>query len=220
MTDQSLTIDIYSDVVCPWCYIGKRRLERALASVEGEFRTIWRPFQLNPTIPRDGVDRDTYLTAKFGSLEAFGRLEDQMMAAGAGEGIQFGFGQMRRTPNTFAAHRLIWHAERQGRQDAVVEALFHAYFVEAQDIGEVATLTRIAAEAGLARSETERFLASGEGIEDVKTDESAGYKLGIRGVPYFVLNGTYALSGAQPPERFVAAFRKVQSDQVTRKAGV
>ena len=213
-------IDVYSDVVCPWCYIGKRRLEQALASVGGEIRVTWRPFQLNPTMPLDGVDRTTYLKAKFGSVEAFGQLEEQMVAAGVGEGIRFSFDKMQRTPNTFAAHRLIWHAERHGKQDAVVEALFRAYFVEAQDIGNVETLVRVAAQAGLERSATENVLASDEGVAEVKGEEAAGHKLGIRGVPHFVLNGAYAISGAQPPDRIVAALKKVETDHAKRKAGV
>jgi predicted DsbA family dithiol-disulfide isomerase len=210
MTDRGLTIEIYSDVVCPWCYIGKRRLEQALASVGGEVCVTWRPFQLNPTMPLDGVDRTTYLEAKFGSLEAFDRLKEQVLAAGVGEGIRFAFEKMQRTPNTFAAHRLVWHAERHGKQDAVVEALFRAYFVEAQDIGNVEALAQVAAQAGLERSETENFLKSDEGVADVKAEEAAGHKLGIRGVPYFVLNQAYGISGAQPVDAFVSAIEKVR----------
>ena len=219
MTDRGLTIEIYSDVVCPWCYIGKRRLEQALASVGGEMRVTWRPFQLNPTMPLGGVDRTTYLEAKFGSLEVFGRLEEQVIAAGAGEGIRFAFEKMQRTPNTFAAHRLIWHAERHGKQDAVVEALFRAYFVEAQDIGNVGTLSQVAAQAGLERSETENFLKSDEGVVDVKAEEATGHKLGIRGVPYFVLNGSISISGAQPPDIFVSALRQAGDTVMERKEG-
>ena len=110
MTDRGLTIEIYSDIVCPWCYVGKRRLERALTSVGGDVHVTWRPFQLNPTMPLDGMDRTTYLKAKFGSLEAFGRMEEQLLAAGAEEQIPFAFEKIQRTPNTFAAHRLVWYA--------------------------------------------------------------------------------------------------------------
>lgn len=212
-------IEIYSDVVCPWCYVGKRRLERALASFGGEVRTTWRPFQLNPTMPLDGMDRKTYLEAKFGSLDAFERLEGQVIAAGTEERIPFSFEQIRRTPNTFAAHRLIWHAERRGKQDAVVEALFRAYFVEGRDIGNVETLAQVAAQAGLERAETEAFLSSDDGVADVRAEETAGHRLGIRGVPYFVMNGAYAISGAHPSETFVSALKRIEADRAVRKAG-
>ncbi len=109
-----MQIDIYSDIVCPWCYVGKRRLERALTSVGGAVHVTWRPFQLNPTMPIGGMDRTTYLKAKFGSLEALGRMEEQLLAAGAEEGIPFAFEKIQRTPNTFAAHRLVWYAAQQG----------------------------------------------------------------------------------------------------------
>ena len=153
-----MQIDIYSDIVCPWCYVGKRRLERALTSVGSDVHVTWRPFQLNPTMPLDGMDRATYLKAKFGSLEAFGRMEEQLLAAGEEERIPFAFEKIQRTPNTFAAHRLVWYAEQQGKQDEMVEALFRGYFLEGKHIGDVKTLTHVAAEAGLDRTETESFL--------------------------------------------------------------
>ncbi len=142
MTDRGLTIEIYSDVVCPWCYIGKRRLERALDQLNGaaQARITWRPFQLNPTMPKEGMDRTTYLESKFGSLDAFRQLEEHVLAAGAAERIPFAFEKVARTPNTFMAHRLMWYAEQQGRQDAVVESLFRGYFVEGADIGIPSTL--------------------------------------------------------------------------------
>ena len=214
-----ICVDVYSDVVCPWCYVGKRRLEWALPSVESDVRIAWRPFQLNPTMPLDGMDRKTYLEAKFGSLESFGRMEERLIAAGAEERIPFAFGKILRTPNTFAAHRLIWHAERRGRQDVMVEALFHAYFVEGQDIGDVVTLTQVASRAGLGRGEAESFLMSDAGVDGVKTEEAAGHRMGIRAVPHFVLNGKYAISGAQPSDGFVAALRNAEAGYAVRKAG-
>jgi predicted DsbA family dithiol-disulfide isomerase len=201
-------IDIYSDIVCPWCYVGKRRLERALMSVGLDVHVTWRPFQLNPTMPLDGMDRATYLTAKFGSLENFERMEEQLLAAGADEQIPFAFEKIQRTPNTFAAHRLVWYAAQQGKQDQVVEALFCGYFLEGKNIGDVKTLTHVAAEAGLDRTETEEFLESEKGVVEVKAEETVGRRLGIRGVPYFVFNGNIAISGAQPPDIFVSAFQK------------
>jgi predicted DsbA family dithiol-disulfide isomerase len=212
MTDRGLTIDIYSDIVCPWCYVGKRRLERALAQLNGgaHARITWRPFQLNPTMPSDGMDRAAYLKAKFGSLENLGRMEEQLLAAGVEERIPFAFEKIQRTPNTFAAHRLVWYTEQQGKQDAMVEALFHAYFLEGKNIGDVTTLTHVADEAGLDRTETETFLASDKGVVEVKAEEADGRRLGIRGVPYFVFNGSISISGAQPPDIIVSAIRQAE----------
>src|ERR1700704_2966728 len=132
-----LAIDIVSDVICPWCFIGKRRFEKALRqapqTIQAEVH--WRPFELNPDMPAEGTDRKLYRTRKFGSWQRSQALDAQLAEAGAGEGILFAFDRMERTPNTFEAHRLIWLAGRQGVQDAVVEALFQAYFINAQDLG-------------------------------------------------------------------------------------
>jgi predicted DsbA family dithiol-disulfide isomerase len=206
----NISIEIYSDVICPWCYVGKRRLERALGQLRdrAQAQIDWRPFQLNPTMPLDGMDRTAYLKAKFGSLENFGRMKEQLLAAGEEEEIPFAFDKIQRTPNTFAAHRLVWYAAQRGKQDQVVEALFCAYFLEGKNIGDVKTLVRVAGEAGLDRTETEEFLASDKGAVEVKTEEAVGRRLGISGVPYFVFNGRIAISGAQPPEIFVSALQQ------------
>jgi predicted DsbA family dithiol-disulfide isomerase len=221
MNRQVCTIEIYSDVICPWCYVGKRRLERALSQVTDAMtpRIIWRPFQLNPTMPKSGMVRKTYLEAKFGSLAVFSQMEEQLLAAGAEEQIGFAFQKIERTPNTVNAHRLIWYAEQQGCQDAVVESLFQGYFIEGADIGSVQVLSRLAGGAGLEIASVESFFQTDEGTNEVKHDEAVGRALGIRGVPYFVLNGAYAISGAQPPDLFVAALKKVEADQLVRKAG-
>lgn len=212
MTDQALRIEVYSDVVCPWCYIGKRRLERALGQLNGAApaRITWRPYQLNPTMPKDGMDRTTYLEAKFGSLDAFRQMEEHVLAAGAAERIPFAFEKVARTPNTFLAHRLMWHAEQQGRQDAVVESLFRGYFTEGADIGSVPVLGQLAGRAGLDAAAVESFLQHEEGAAEVKAEEATGHRLGIRGVPYFVLNGSISISGAQPPDIFVSAIRQAE----------
>jgi predicted DsbA family dithiol-disulfide isomerase len=212
MTDCGLAVEVYSDIVCPWCYVGKRRLERALAQLDGAVRAriTWRPFQLNPTMLSDGMDRTAYLKAKFGSLEAFGQMEEQLLAAGEAEQIPFAFEKIQRTPNTFAAHRLVWHAAQQGKQDEMMETLFRAYFLEGKNIGDLKTLTHVAAEAGLDRTEIEEFLTSEKGVVEVKAEEAVGRRLGIRGVPYFVLNGSVSISGAQPPDIFVTALRKAE----------
>ncbi|MEO6307828.1 MAG: DsbA family oxidoreductase [Nitrospiraceae bacterium] len=212
-----MQIDIYSDIVCPWCYVGKRRIERALTSVGSDVHVTWRPFQLNPTMSLDGMDRSAYLKAKFGSLEAFGRMEEQLLAAGVDEQISFAFEKIQRTPNTFAAHRLVWYAAQQGKQDDVVEGLFRGYFLEGKNIGDLKTLTHVAAEAGLDGTEVETFLASEKGVFEVKEEEAGGRRLGISGVPYFVLNGRVAISGAQPPDIFVSAIQQARKTVVESK---
>jgi predicted DsbA family dithiol-disulfide isomerase len=220
MSERALSIDIYSDVICPWCYVGKRRLERALQLWEtASVRVCWRPFQLNPTMPRHGMDRREYLEAKFGGSAAARTIYDQVSAAGAAEGIQFAFERMTRTPNTFAAHRLIWWAGQQGKQGEMVERLFQRYFLEGGDIGDLDSLSQAAAEVGVDRAIAETFLAGEEGVEEVRREEAAGHRLGIRGVPYFVINGTSALSGAQPPEQLVEAFRESAAVSAVGKAG-
>ncbi len=204
-----MQIDFIADVVCPWCYVGKRRLERALSDSKDLVQPAitWRPFQLNPTMPNEGLERRAYLEAKFGSLDAFRQMEEQVLAAGAQEGIQFAFDQIARTPNTFLAHRLIWYAGQQGCQNAMVDSLFKGYFEEGADIGLPIVLAQLAERAGL---KAESFLSGQNGTAEVKVEESAGHRLDIRSVPYFLLNGTYALSGAQPSGRFVEALKQVE----------
>ena len=203
-------VEIYSDIVCPWCFIGKRRLEQAIetAGYANRVHVAWRPFQLNPTMPKSGMDRRTYLDAKFGGAEARRAIEERVAKAGEADGIVFAFDRIERTPNTFEAHRLMWRAQHHKKQDDLAEALFHTYFSEGRDIGDGQTLVDIAAEIGLDRDEVRQFLASDQGVEEVRTEEAAGHRLGIRGVPYFMLNGTYAISGAQPPDIFVSALQK------------
>lgn len=218
MNEHAVTIEIYSDVVCPWCYVGKRRLERALSELKDRVspKIVWQPFQLNPTMPKQGMDRRVYLETKFGSLAVFDEMEQPLLEAGRAEQIPFTFHKIAKTPNTFLAHRLIWYAGQQDRQDAVVEELFKGYFEEGLDIGSVPVLAHLSEQAGL---KADPFLDGEQGAVEVKAEESAGHRLGIRGVPYFMLNGAYALSGAQPPERFVAVLKQIEADQAVRKVG-
>jgi predicted DsbA family dithiol-disulfide isomerase len=213
-----LQLDIYSDVICPWCYVGKRRLERALAQVRESVTALvtWRPFQLNPTMPNEGMDRTVYLKAKFGSLDAFREMEEQVRKAGDAERVSFRFEKITRTPNTFAAHRLIWYATQQGCQDEMVDRLFKGYFEEGADIGSIPTLARLAEQAGITAGS---FLRSDEGIAEVKAEEAEGHRLGIRGVPYFVLNQAHGISGAQPAEVLAAAMEQARVQQETGSAG-
>ena len=214
-----LRIEVYSDVVCPWCYIGKRRLERALARTsEVPARVIWRPFQLNPTMPPAGMERRSYLNAKFGSLDAFRAMEEQMLAAGAAEGIPFALERIARTPNTLAAHRLLWFAGQQGHQDAVMESLFRGYFVEGEDVGARPVLVRLAERAGLDPQVVNQALGTEQGEAEVRTEEATGHRMGIRGVPYFLFNNRYGFSGAQPVEVFTSAISRVRGHAATGQA--
>jgi predicted DsbA family dithiol-disulfide isomerase len=207
MSERAFSVEVYSDVICPWCYVGKRRFERAIQQVGNTVKThvAWRPFQLNPTMPKNGMDRTAYLTAKFGSLDAFKEMEQRLLETGSDEKISFAFEKILRTPNTFLAHRLIWYAGIHGRQDAVVDRLFKGYFEEGLDIGSMSILVELADRAGLKAGE---FLASEEGAAEVKAEESVGHTLGIRGVPYFVFGNRYEISGAQPVEVFVSVIEK------------
>lgn len=216
-----MQIEIYSDVVCPWCFIGKRRLEQALetAGYAQQAHIAWRPFQLNPTMPKEGMDRRIYLDAKFGGAEARRAVEERVAKAGEADGIVFAFNRIERTPNTFDPHRLIWFAQQHRKQDDLAEALFHAYFTEGRDIGNGQVLVEVASEAGLDGNEVREFLANGQGVGEVRAEEASGHRMGIRGVPYFVLNGRYTISGAQPPDMFVSALQKAEADRVERKAG-
>lgn len=208
-----IRIDIVSDAICPWCFIGKRRLERALASdAPGGIVVGWRPFQLNPDMPDEGMDRKDYLRMKFGS-DSGGERYKHVIAAGLEEGIPFDFAGMKRTPNTIKAHRLIRRAEAEGTQDATVEALFQAYFTRAVDIGDIGTLADVAASVGADRAAVRAYLESDEGDAEVRAEDAFARQIGIQGVPCFVVERKYAISGAQPPEAFAEVFARVRAEQ-------
>ena len=202
-----MKVEIVSDVICPWCYIGKRRFEKALALVQGELEVevAWRPFQLNPDMPRQGMPRAEYRKAKFGSAERGRQLDARVAAEGQGEGIAFAFDRMERTPNTLAAHQLIDLAQKQGRAAAVVDALFRAYFEEARDIGDEAVLRDIAARHGVAD------WPSAANEKEVAEAEESFRALGISAVPTFVLGRRLGVSGAHPAEALASALREAAS---------
>lgn len=196
-----MQIDIYSDTICPWCFIGKRRLERALEEKPQPRITFrWRAFQLNPTMPPGGMDRIQYLELKFGGKEGAAQVYDAVEAAGREEKIDFAFDRMQRTPNTVDSHRLIRFAEGKGKQEEMVETLFQRYFLRAEDIGDPAVLTAAAAEAGLDAEDAERFIAGEELRDEIVQEDEAARRAGVNGVPCFILAGRYGLPGAQPPE--------------------
>ena len=200
-----MEIDIFSDTICPWCFIGKRRLERALAERPQPNLTIhWRAFQLNPNMPAEGMDRRRYVEPKFGGPVNAQAVYDQVRAAGESEGIDFAFEAMTRTPNTIASHRLIRYAAgatgAANRQDAVVQALFDAYFLRGEDIGDLDVLTAAAETGGLDAASARAFLESDAEDAEVRDEDQAARRAGNSGVPCFIFNGRHTLAGAHPPE--------------------
>jgi predicted DsbA family dithiol-disulfide isomerase len=202
-----MLIEIVSDLVCPWCFIGQRRLERALRHDGAPApRLLWRAFQLNPDMPPDGVPRQAYLAAKFGGTFHAARIYEAIGEAGAAEGIRFAFDRIERTPNSLNAHRLKRHARRHRVEPDVTERLYRAYFEQARDIGLAGVLADIAAEAGLDRAEAVHYLASDQDRTAVLAEDAGARRRGINGVPCVVIDGKYALSGAQEPEFFLPLF--------------
>ena len=206
---EPIAIDVVSDVVCPWCFVGKRRLEAALER-EGGARVRWRPFQLDPTIPAEGLDRQAYMRAKFGDGARLADIHARLKALGAEAGIAFDFEAIRRSPNTLDAHRLIRFADEAGVADAVVEKLFVAYFEQGRDIGDREVLATIAREAGLDGEAVRARLASGEGAEEVGREIEAAQKLGVSGVPFFIFASKYAVSGAQSEDVLLEAMAEAR----------
>ena len=212
MTDQTVKLDIISDPICPWCYIGKTRLDEALANVpDHPFVIEWHPFQLNPDMPEGGMDRRAYLEAKFGGPEGaaqvYGRIEDTAKAAG----LAIDFEAIQRTPNTIDAHRLIHWSGLEGRQTATVTRLFKAYFENGEDIGDRAVLLDIADGVGLDRAMTERLFESDADIEDIRARDAHARERGVSGVPTFVLANTHVLPGAQPTELWSKVLDEIAS---------
>ncbi len=213
------TFKVVSDLICPWCYIGKRRLEAALRELpDGEEAAVsWHPFQLNPDMPEDGMVLREYCIRKFGSWEHCETLLAQISEAGRAVGIEFKFESQRVLPNTFDAHRVIWLAGLAGVQDAVVEALFRAYFCEGIDLRARSLLIEVAASGGLDADRVERFLESDEGVARVRSEESEIKKLGVSSVPLFIIQDHVAVSGAQPPETILKAFEEARELQRRRQ---
>ena len=196
-----MQIDVVSDTVCPWCFIGKRRLGRALAMrPDVPVEVFWRPYQLDPTIPREGVDRRAYLKAKFGDSPRTTAMGDAIRTEGTGEGIDFAFDRIAKSPNTLDSHRLIRWAGSAGVQDAVVERLFKAYFVEGRDIGDAAVLTDVAGEAGMDTALVSELLGNGSDLALVEREAGMANQMGISGVPTFIFDSKFMISGAREPE--------------------
>ncbi len=208
---QIIKIDVVSDVVCPWCYIGKRRLEKAMGQLKDryDFEVAYHPFELNPDMPKAGLNQKEYLTTKFGTEEKYLQIVNHVTSVAAGEGLKFDFGKQETSPNTMDAHRLIAYAKREGKQQAMKEALMSAYFEKGVNLTRTKNLVAAAVQLGMDAEAVESFLKSDELTAEVKMEEQLNSQRGISGVPFYIINNKYGVSGAQPPEVFVKAFAEI-----------
>ncbi len=208
-----MRIEIVSDVICPWCFIGKRRLEKAMAQrPDIEFEIGWRPFQLNPDMPREGADRKSYLEAKFGGPERAREIYARVSAEGAKESIAFNFEGIKRTPNTLAAHSVLRWALNAGVQNELKERLFNFYFIQGRDIGNHEVLADAAALEGMDGALVKQLLDEGRDTDVIQSEDMMARELGISGVPFFIFEGKYGVSGAQPAEALLQVIDKVALD--------
>ena len=210
-----IVIDVVSDVVCPWCYIGKRRLERALElrpEVAVEIR--WRPFFLNPWVPREGMSRDDYLETKFGSVEAYKTMAKRVAAAAAAEGLVYALDKIARQPNTIDCHRLILWAHERGDAAAMKQRLMQLYFAEGADLSDRAVLAEAARAGGLDPDQVRRDLASDKDVDLVTQEAERAAQAGIGGVPFFIFNNRLGVSGAQAPEVLAEALDRARAETV------
>jgi predicted DsbA family dithiol-disulfide isomerase len=209
------TIDVYSDVICPWCYLGKKRLETALAQWDGgPVEVRFQPYELNPSTPEEGVDHHEYLVSKFGDPKALEAAHESLESLGKEVGIHYRFDLIGKIPNTFQAHRVLWLAEKEGKAQPLHDAFFRAYFSEGKDLTQADTLIELAVSVGLDKNKVETFLKSDEGEGEVRKSEEKARALGVSGVPFFVFNNKFAVSGAQP----VAAFTQALAHMAKEKA--
>jgi predicted DsbA family dithiol-disulfide isomerase len=208
--EASLKIDVVSDIVCPWCFIGKRKLEVALAQLDKSEPALgievrWHPFQLNPDLPADGISRASYVERKFGGAERAAQVYARVTDAGEAVGIPFRFDRIERQPNTLDGHRLIAWAQRQRDATPLVERLFSAFFLEGRPMDDRDELARVAAESGWSREDALAMLDSRAMHEEVQSESREALDVGIQGVPFFIFNGSIAVSGAQDPARLLEA---------------
>jgi predicted DsbA family dithiol-disulfide isomerase len=208
--EASLKIDVVSDIVCPWCFIGKRKLEVALAELDNSEPALgvevrWHPFQLNPDLPADGISRASYVERKFGGAERAAQVYARVTDAGEAVGIPFRFDRIERQPNTLDGHRLIAWAQRQRDATPLVERLFSAFFLEGRPMDDRDELARVAAESGWSREDALAMLDSRAMHEEVQSESREALDVGIQGVPFFIFNGSIAVSGAQDPARLLEA---------------
>ncbi len=209
---QNVKLDIMSDPICPWCYIGKTHLDKALAGIPNHpFVIEWHPFQLNPDMPDAGMDRREYLERKFGGKDGAVRAYAPVVEHAENAGLKIDFEGMKRTPNTLDAHRLIHWAGIEGKQNAVVDALFNAYFVEARDIGDREVLADIADSVGMDAAVVMKLLQSESDREDIRARDSHSREMGVNSVPTFIVANQHAVPGAQPPELWGKVISEIMS---------
>ena len=209
---QQIKLDIMSDPICPWCYIGKTHLDKALAEVpDHPFVIEWHPFQLNPDMPDEGMDRREYLERKFGGKDGAVRAYAPVVEHAENAGLNIDFEGMKRTPNTLDAHRLIHWAGIEGKQDAVVDALFNAYFVEARDIGDHEVLADVADSVGMDAAVVLKLLQSDADREDIRNRDSHSREMGVNSVPTYIVANQHAVPGAQPPELWAKVIAEIMS---------
>jgi predicted DsbA family dithiol-disulfide isomerase len=206
---KAISIDVISDVICPWCFLGKRRLDKAIGLLDDiKVEVNWRPFFLDPTIPKEGMSRRIYLENKFGA-ERLKTIHDPILAAGKADGVPYAFDRIMRTPNTMDAHRLIRWSHEAGKQHDVAERLFMAYFNEGLDIGDRKVLLKIAGEAGMDEADISTKLADVTDIDAVNAEVERAYRMGVTGVPCFIFAQKQGLMGAQPAEVLADAIGKL-----------
>ncbi len=209
---QTVKLDILSDPICPWCYIGKTNLDKALASVpDHPFVIEWHPFQLNPDMPEGGMDRREYLERKFGGKEGAVRAYAPVVEHAEKAGLNINFEAMKRTPNTLDAHRLIHWAGIEGKQNEVVDALFDAYFVQGRDIGDHEVLADIADSVGMDAAVVLKLLKSDADRDDIRQRDSHSREMGVNSVPTFIVANQHAVPGAQPPELWAQVIGEIMS---------
>ena len=216
----ALKIDIIVDTVCPWCYVGKKRFERALEiSPQPDIQVGWRAFQLNPDMPEVGKDRRAYVMEKFGGIERARAVHSSLLTAGKEVGIKFNFNSIEKTPNTIHSHRLVRYAAGKGLQTPVIGAIFDSYFRQGLDIGELDVLARIGESIGLEFDQALMFLKSNRDKDTILAEDELSRKLGVNGVPCFIVNRTYAVSGAQSPEVLLQIFDLAKQEEKRPTSG-
>lgn len=211
---QKITIDIVSDIACPWCYIGKNRLENAINKTENEFdfEVNFKPFQLDPNIPKNGMDRQTYFTNKFGSEERIEEIYQRVESAGESAGIAFKFRKIPKAINTLPLHVLLKAAEKEGFQKELAKAFFEAYMVKPQDLTNTENIVNILQTFGWTKNKTLELMNDEALAYEIKAEIAHYQQLGVSGVPFFVINNKYGISGAQPSESFISAFKSLKAE--------
>lgn len=214
MTRPAVRLDIFSDPVCPWCYVGKANLDRALADhPDHPFQIQWHPFQLNPDMPPEGVPKRAYLEQKFGGKARVDAVHERLREVARAAGVEMDPDKPQRMPNTLNAHRLVHWAGIEGVQQAVVDALMRAYWVEGRDIGDLETLAAIAGEQGMDAEATLRLLSSDADAEDIAARDADARAKGVTAVPTFLIAQHYVVSGAQPPELWGQVIKELAGSQ-------